>query len=153
MTPDERTARARVAAFHRRHPQDPKTAQLAADFRADRLALHIARVVDAAPPLSPSSVTAFLTHHRKLLEASGIPVQFALDLGIHSVTDAELLPEGLRWTSRRGGLPGLLFPWKAPGCGVQYQLRPDNAVVLDGQARKYIQPAAVHLLNVLVSRV
>ena len=53
MTPDERTARARVAAFHRHHPGDPKTAQLGAGFKADRLALHIARVVDAAPPLSP----------------------------------------------------------------------------------------------------
>ena len=52
MTPDERTTRARLAALQRHHPDDPKTAQLAADFKTDRLAQHIARVVDAAPPLS-----------------------------------------------------------------------------------------------------
>ncbi len=52
MTPDERSARARVAAHKRHHPNDPKTGQLAADFMADRLADHIRRVVDAAPELS-----------------------------------------------------------------------------------------------------
>jgi len=37
----------------RRHrPNDPKTDELAAEFKADRLAQHIRRVVDSAPPLS-----------------------------------------------------------------------------------------------------
>lgn len=53
MTPDERTTRARVAAAKRHHPDDPATTELAAEFKADRLALHIQRVVDEAPPLSP----------------------------------------------------------------------------------------------------
>lgn len=52
MTPNERTARARVAAAKRHHPSDPKTAQLMAEFKADRLALHIAHVVNSAPPLT-----------------------------------------------------------------------------------------------------
>jgi hypothetical protein len=52
MTPDERSARARVAAQRRHHPDDPETDRLAADFKADRLAAYIQRVVDEAPPLS-----------------------------------------------------------------------------------------------------
>lgn len=53
MNPDERTARARVAAAKRHHPNDQKTAELTAQFKADRLARHIRRIVDSAPPLSP----------------------------------------------------------------------------------------------------
>ena len=52
MNPDERTARARVAAAKRHHPDSPKTAQLTAEFKADRLALHIANVVNSAPSLT-----------------------------------------------------------------------------------------------------
>ncbi len=52
MNSDERSARARVAAAKRHHPDSPKTAQLTAEFKADRLALHIRRVVDSAPPLT-----------------------------------------------------------------------------------------------------
>ncbi len=52
MTPDERSARARVAAQRRHHPDDPETDRLAADFKADRLAAYIQRVVDEAPPLT-----------------------------------------------------------------------------------------------------
>ena len=54
MTPDQRSARARVAAMRRHHPNDNKTDELAADFKADRLAEHITRVVHAAPPLTPA---------------------------------------------------------------------------------------------------
>ena len=46
--------RARVAAMRRHHPNDPKTDELAASFKADRLAEHISRVVNAAPPLTPA---------------------------------------------------------------------------------------------------
>ena len=53
MTPDERSARARVAAAKRHHPNSPKTDQLAAEFKADRAAEYIRRIVDEAPPLSP----------------------------------------------------------------------------------------------------
>ena len=52
MTPAEKTDRARVAAMRRHRPNDPKTDELAAEFKADRLAQHIRRVVDSAPPLS-----------------------------------------------------------------------------------------------------
>ncbi len=52
MTPDERSARARLAAKRRHHPDDPETSLLAADFKADRLAAYIQRVVDEAPQLS-----------------------------------------------------------------------------------------------------
>jgi len=39
----------------RRHrPNDPKTDELAAKFKAGRLAQHISRVVDSAPPLTPA---------------------------------------------------------------------------------------------------
>ena len=54
MTPAEKTDRARVAAFRRHRPNDPKTDELAAKFKADRLAQHIRHVVDSAPPLTPS---------------------------------------------------------------------------------------------------
>jgi hypothetical protein len=53
MTPDERSTRARLAANRRHHPDDPETERLAADFKADRLAAYIRRVVDEAPLLSP----------------------------------------------------------------------------------------------------
>jgi hypothetical protein len=52
MTPAEKTDRARVAALRRHCPNDPKTDELAARFKADRLAEHIRRVVDSAPPLT-----------------------------------------------------------------------------------------------------
>jgi len=52
MTPAEKTERARVAAMRRHRPNDPKTDELAAAFKADRLAQHIIRVVDSAPPLN-----------------------------------------------------------------------------------------------------
>ncbi len=43
MTPAEKTDRARVAALRRHRPNDPKTHELAAAFKADRLAQHIRR--------------------------------------------------------------------------------------------------------------
>lgn len=52
MTPAEKTDRARLAAMRRHRPNDPKTDELAAAFKADRLAQYIRRVVDSAPPLS-----------------------------------------------------------------------------------------------------
>lgn len=52
MDAEDRRARARVAALTRHHPDDPETAELAQDFKTHRLAQYIARVVDAAPPLS-----------------------------------------------------------------------------------------------------
>jgi hypothetical protein len=52
MKANERTARARVAAASRHHPDDDKTKALARDFEAERLAAYIARVVESAPPLS-----------------------------------------------------------------------------------------------------
>ncbi len=56
MTPAEKTDRARIAALRRHHPNDPKTHELAAAFKADRLAQHIQRVVDEAPPLTPAQL-------------------------------------------------------------------------------------------------
>ncbi len=52
MTPAEKTERARVAALRRHRPNDPKTHELAAAFKAERLAEYIARVVAQSPPLS-----------------------------------------------------------------------------------------------------
>jgi hypothetical protein len=52
MTPDERSARARLAAAKRHHPDDDKTHELAAQFKTDRLAQHIERLIQAAPPLN-----------------------------------------------------------------------------------------------------
>ena len=53
MDSDARQSRARLAAARRHHPNAAETEGLARDFRAVRLAEHIRRVVDAAPPLSP----------------------------------------------------------------------------------------------------
>lgn len=68
MTANERTARARVAAAKRHHPNDPKTAQLMASFKADRLAQHIRRIVDSAPPLTQEQRDrlAVLLHDRRV---------------------------------------------------------------------------------------
>lgn len=68
MTPAERTNRARVAALRRHHRDDPKTQELAAAFKADRLALHIRKVVDSAPPLSAEQ-----RHRLALLLREGRP--------------------------------------------------------------------------------
>ena len=64
-------------------------------------------------------------------EPHRIPAQFALDLGIHPVTDAELLPKILGWTSGGGGLPRL-FPWRAQGDSVNFPSRPGKELVVDG---------------------
>lgn len=53
MTPEQRTARAQIAAMRRHHPNAPSTEVLAQRFKADRLEEYIRRVVDSAPPLSP----------------------------------------------------------------------------------------------------
>jgi len=52
MTPAERTAQAKVAAATRHHPDSPNTQELAAQFKADRLAEHIKKIVDTAPILT-----------------------------------------------------------------------------------------------------
>lgn len=52
LTPVERHKRATIAAKRRHHPNDPKTEELAREFKADRLAQYIQKVVDEAPPLS-----------------------------------------------------------------------------------------------------
>ena len=54
MNPENRSTRARVAAMQRHHPDEPETVEVKRQFRADRLAEHISRVVDSAPPLSPA---------------------------------------------------------------------------------------------------
>lgn len=53
VDPENRSTRARVAALQRHHPHAPETATERAQFKADRLAEHIRRVVDSAPQLSP----------------------------------------------------------------------------------------------------
>lgn len=55
LTPDQKSARARVAALRRHHPNDPETDQCAAQFKADRLAEHIRRIVDSAPPIDQAT--------------------------------------------------------------------------------------------------
>ena len=52
MEPKQRQARARVAAHKRHHPNDHETVELARDFKAERLAEYVQRVVDSAPPLT-----------------------------------------------------------------------------------------------------
>jgi len=53
VNPENRRIRARVAALQRHHPNAPETAELRKQFKAQRLADHIQRVVDSAPQLSP----------------------------------------------------------------------------------------------------
>ena len=52
LTASERQQRASIAARRRHHGSDPETDRLAREFRAERLAAHIRRTVDAAPPLT-----------------------------------------------------------------------------------------------------
>ena len=68
-----------------------------------------------------------LAHHRELLERSGIPVNFAVDLGVRSVISAADLPESLQIHRGSGQItPGLLFPWRGADGVIDYQLRPDE---------------------------
>lgn len=68
MTPAERTNRARIAALRRHRGDDVQTDQLAREFRTDRLAQHIRKVVDSAPPLSAEQ-----RHRLALLLREGWP--------------------------------------------------------------------------------
>lgn len=52
MDPEDRHTRARVAALQRHHPNARETTDVQRAFKADRLAVHIRRVVESAPPLS-----------------------------------------------------------------------------------------------------
>jgi len=54
MDREDRKKRARLAARTRHHPNAPETIELARDFKAERLAEYIERVVDMAPPLTPA---------------------------------------------------------------------------------------------------
>jgi len=56
MKAEQRSAQARAAAMKRHAPDSPDspvTARLQTEFRAQRLAEHIKKIVDAAPPLTP----------------------------------------------------------------------------------------------------
>lgn len=53
MKAEQRSAQARAAAMKRHAPDSPVTTQLQTEFRAQRLAEHIKKIVDAAPPLTP----------------------------------------------------------------------------------------------------
>lgn len=83
------------------------------------------------------------------LEKHGIPVEFARQLGVRTVTAAIDLPDNLRWVSDKADVAGLLLPWRLPDGSVEYQYRPDTPLDVDGDLRKYIQPAGVRLVNVL----
>lgn len=52
MEPRHLKTRARIAALTRHHPHDKQTVDLARDFKAERLAEYIERVVRTAPPLT-----------------------------------------------------------------------------------------------------
>ena len=52
-SPERRRLSARVAITTRHHPDDPGLAAMRAELVTEGLAEHIARVVAAAPPLSP----------------------------------------------------------------------------------------------------
>jgi len=52
MESEDRKKRARLAAGTRHHPNAPETIELARDFKAERLAEYVQRVVDSAPPLT-----------------------------------------------------------------------------------------------------
>jgi hypothetical protein len=52
MEPRHLKTRARVAALKRHHPNAPETIELARDFKAERFADYIKKVVDSAPPLT-----------------------------------------------------------------------------------------------------
>jgi hypothetical protein len=86
--------------------------------------------------------------HRQLLERSAIDPEVALEAGVCSVTNADRLPDGLRWLGRtRGALPGLLFPWTNLNGGHVDQYRPDHPVALtEGDVRKYLWPTGADLI-------
>lgn len=105
------------------------------------------RPAGAAAAHPPHSL---LEQHERLLEKSGIPLQFAREHGIRSASAAEDLPQNLRWAAaHENALPGLLITWRTVDGGVNYQLRPDKPPVIKGEPRKYLQPNNVRLLNVL----
>ena len=52
LSDSQRAERARIAALTRHHKDDPEVIARRQAFKADRLAEHIRRVVDTAPPLT-----------------------------------------------------------------------------------------------------
>lgn len=94
------------------------------------------------------SVT-LLPEHEALLDKAGIPREFALLHGVRSVTCAAELPADVRQHAKDDLFPAVLFPWRGPDGAVHHQLRPDTPVVIDAEARKYLQASNVRLLNVL----
>jgi hypothetical protein len=108
----------------------------------------VSRATDVSEPC-----TSFLLQHQLMLQRAGIPLDFALSVGIRSVTTAEHLPLELSWTASQGGVPAVLFPWIGPDGTRNWQLRPDEPIVcaVDEEPRKYVQSRDVRLLNVLGS--
>lgn len=78
--------------------------------------------------------------HRKLLEASAVDVNVALEAGVRTVSAADELPEDLAWAAKR--LPGLIFAHHRVDDTQDPvpQLRPDDPGD-DDDAPKYLLPA------------
>ncbi len=68
MTEDQRSTRGKIAAGRRHHPDDPATEKMAAEFKADRAAQYIQRLVDSAPQLSAEQCARLAV----LLHAAGV---------------------------------------------------------------------------------
>jgi hypothetical protein len=52
VNPEHRKMRAQVAANVRHHPDEPATVTLIQDFKEERLAEHIRKIIASAPPLT-----------------------------------------------------------------------------------------------------
>ncbi len=120
--------------------------QGAADANGDDDQTTVEPITDIPVPVGESATKGITIGHRRLLEDSAIPVEFALAREVYSAAMAGDLPYELR--IHAGALPGLVFPWLSPGGETHYQLRPDTPAGPEG-ASKYLQPAGVRLLNVL----
>ena len=123
--------------------------QGAADANGDADSDIVGRAPVKVLPSGGPEIDVLSHRDQMMLAASGIPVEFALALGVRSIVDAQDLPGELR--VHTDALPGTLFGWSGVD-GPHFQLRPYDPVEVDGRARKYLQAPNVNLLNVLPGR-
>ncbi len=92
------------------------------------------------PPAFADRAEALLPEHRAYLNASGAISDAVIDsAGIYSAVNVADLPEHARGWGK-DATPAIVFPWKLVDGRVVEQVRPEIAVMWDGEQHKYLWP-------------
>lgn len=94
-----------------------------------------------------------LPEHRTYLERHAIAPAMIDAAGLYSVVAVEELPAGFEWYGA-AAVPAIVFPWRSPTGREVLQLKPDAAVVVEGEdrPRKYLLArGAPSVLNTVVA--